>query len=107
MVHRNISCVPKHLYSAQKCFDTAKYILVVPQNIYMSAQIFICLCRYSWACAQTFWLVQKYFRLHGNIFGFVKIFWLVWKYFWLCTNFLFVHGNYYVPTILGMPLCHD
>ena len=73
MVHRNISCAPKHLYSVQKCFDTAKYILKVPQNIYMSVQIFICLHRYSWACTQTFWLVQKYFRLQGNILACVEI----------------------------------
>ena len=88
MVHRNISRAPKHLYSAQKCFDTAKYILEVPQNIYMSAQIVICLRRYSWACTQTFWLAQKYFRLRRSIFGCAEIFLVAWKYFGLRGNIL-------------------
>src|SRR6266567_613381 len=50
----------KHLYSAQKCFHPAIYILVVPRNTYMSAQIFICLRGYSWASTQIFWFARKY-----------------------------------------------
>ena len=61
MVHRNISRAPKHLYSVQKCFDTAKYILEVPQkhlyecaNIYLPAQIFLGLHTNILACAEIF-----------------------------------------------------
>ena len=57
----------KHFYSAQKCFHPAIYILVVPRNIYMSAQIFICLRGYSWASTQIFWFARKYFGLRGNV----------------------------------------
>jgi hypothetical protein len=114
MVRGNISHAPKHLYSAQKWFHPAKYILVVPPNIYMSAQIFIWLRRYSWACAEIFWLARKYFRSHGNIeptrrilFTAAEIYVLRGNIFKLHANKKFARGNYHVPAILGMPLCRD
>src|SRR6267378_1461943 len=97
MLCRNISCAQKHLYSAQKCFDPAKYILMVPQNIYMSVQIFICLHRYSWASMQIFWFVQKYFGLCRNILTCAEIFSLSAEICLLPAENYLLCGNYYVP----------
>src|SRR6267378_5718033 len=93
MVHGNISCARKHLYSVQKCFHPAKYILMVSQNIYMSAQIFICLCGYSWASMQIFWFAQKYFGLHRNILTCMEIFSLSTEMYSLPADNYLLHGN--------------
>src|SRR6267378_1506145 len=93
MLHRNISCARKHLYFAQKCFHPVKYILVVPRNIYMSAQIFICLRGYSWASTQIFWFAQKYFGLCGNILTCVEIFSLSTEMYSLPAENYLLCGN--------------
>jgi len=87
----------------------------------MSAQIFICLRGYSWASTQIFWFARKYFGLRGNILTCAEIFSLSAEMyslpaenyvlrgniFKLRANKKFARGNYYVPTILGMPECRD
>ena len=97
------------------CMQHLKYILVVPQNIYRGAQIFIWLCRYSYLFAEIFRLAQKYLgyppkiiHCHGKLCAAQKYFPSPYVIFVCAWKFSFLmHRFFLVPSILGMLVCLD
>ena len=66
-VHRNIFCRQNFLYSVQKSFASQKKLLVVPQNIHISVQIFS-------ECTEIFGLAQNYLAHPQKIIRCAEIF---------------------------------
>ena len=82
-----INGAPKHLYECANILGLPRKCFGLRGNILACAEIFSLSAEMYSLPAENYMLRQNIFKSH--------------------TNLLFARGNYYVPTILGMPECRD